>query len=312
VTDAMETLDQTARSAAAAILTRLPWFRGKGRIAAAINKQFPAMQSNALARARMQLGYEMTVDLRAQTEFLAYYTGEYDTDNIRSVLRLVEPHWTILDVGANIGFWSVPLARALNESGRLHSFEPVSSNFRLLSANVKENCLTPVVHTHQLGLSDRSGTVEISLREDFVGGSETGNAAIVIDDDDSRFQCVQVKIQPLDALSDSLALDRLDFIKIDIEGHEHKFLTGAARTIARFRPILFMEINDQYYERQGLDPTALFQDWLLEHSYASAFRRTDRWRLDDLSNRRRSLSDVFFFPKESAHESIACLEEQSR
>ena len=35
------------------------------------------MQSNALARARMQLGYEMMVDLRAQTEFLAYYTGEY-------------------------------------------------------------------------------------------------------------------------------------------------------------------------------------------------------------------------------------------
>jgi FkbM family methyltransferase len=305
----METLDQTARTAAAAILTRLPWFRGKGRIAAAINKQFPAMDSNAIAHARMQLGYEMMVDLRAQTEFLAYYTGEYDTHNIRSVLRLIEPHWTILDVGANIGFWSVPLARALNESGRLHSFEPVPSNFRFLTANVKANCLAPIVHVHQLGLSDRSGTVKISLREDFVGGSETGNAAIVIDDDDSRFQCVQVEIQTLDALFDSLAIDRLDFMKVDIEGHEHKFLTGAAQTIARFRPILLMEINDRYYERQGLDPTALFQDWLLEHFYASAFRRNNRWRLDDLSNRRQGLSDVFFFPRESAHESIVRLEE---
>jgi hypothetical protein len=107
----MEKLDQTERSAAAAILTRLPWFRGKGRIAA-INRQFPAIPSNAIARARMRLGYKMMVDLRAEIEFLAYYTGEYDTRNIRSVLRLVEPDWTILDVGANIGFWSVPLAHA--------------------------------------------------------------------------------------------------------------------------------------------------------------------------------------------------------
>src|SRR3984957_20037157 len=120
----METLDQTARSAAAAILTRLPWFRGKGRIAAAINKQFPAMRSNAIARARMQLGYEMMVDLRAQTEFLAYYTGEYDTRTISNVLRLVEPQWVVLDVGANIGFWTIPLAKTLKGFGSLHCFEP--------------------------------------------------------------------------------------------------------------------------------------------------------------------------------------------
>jgi FkbM family methyltransferase len=303
----METLDQTARSAAAAILTRLPWFRGKGRIAAAINRQFPAGPSNAIARARMRLGYEMVVDLRAQTEFLAYYTGEYDTRNIRSVLRLIEPHWVILDVGANIGFWSVPLARALKESGRLHCFEPVPSNFRLLTANVEGNCVAATVHVHQLGLSDRSGTVQISLREDFAGGSETGNAAIVIDGDDSRFQCVRVEVRSLDDLFDSLALNRLDFMKLDIEGHEHKFLAGAAQTIARFRPILLMEINDHYYERQGLDPTALFQDWLLGHSYVAAFRGANRWRLDDLSNRKLGINDVFFFPRENAHESMARL-----
>jgi FkbM family methyltransferase len=256
----------------------------------------------------MRLGYEMMVDLRAETEFLAYYTGEYDTRNIRSALRLVQPHWTILDVGANIGFWSVPLAHALKQSGRLHCFEPVPSNFRLLTANVKRNCVAATVDVHQLGLSDRSGNVQISLREDFAGGSDTGNAAIVIDGNDSRFQCVQAEVRPLDALFDSLSLNRLDFVKVDIEGHEHKFLVGAAQAIARFRPILFMEINDQYYERQGLDPTALFQDWLLEHTYVAALRRANRWRLGDLSERGMGLSDVFFLPRENAHESIARLE----
>lgn len=303
----MERLDQIARSTVAAVLTRVPWFRGKGRIAAAINRQFPATPSNAIARARMRLGYEMVIDLRAQTQFLAYYTGEYDTRNIRSVLRLVESHWIILDVGANIGFWSVPLARVLKESGRLHCFEPVPCNFRLLTANLERNCVPATAHVHQVGLSDPSGKVQIGLREDFAGGSETGNAAIVIDGDDSRFQCVEVDVRPLDDVFDSLALDRLDFIKVDIEGHEHKFLTGAARTIARFRPILLMELNDHYYERQGLDPTSLFQDWLAGHSYVAAFHKANRWRLGDLSNRRGGINDVFLFPREKAHEFVARL-----
>jgi FkbM family methyltransferase len=256
----------------------------------------------------MRLGYEMLVDLRSETEFLAYYTGEYDTQTIRRVLRLVQPHWVILDVGANIGFWTVPLACALKQSGRIHSFEPVPPNFRRLNANVERNRVGATVHTHQMGLSDRIGTVQISLREDFAAGSVTGNAAIVIDGDDSRFQCVPIEVRTLDDLFGSLALERLDFIKVDIEGHEHRFLAGAYQTIARFRPILFMEINDAYHERQGLDATALFQDWLLRQSYVTAICSANRWRLDELSNRSHGIDDVFLLPKEKAHETIVRLQ----
>ena len=304
----MESLNQTARSVTAGILTRIPWFRGKGRIAAAINKRFPPTSSGAVARARMRLGYEMTVDLRAQTEFLAYYTGEYDTRTISNVLRLVEPQWVVLDVGANIGFWTIPLAKTLKGFGSLHCFEPVPSNFRLLGVNVERNGVAETVHMHQLGLSDRSGTVQISLREDFEEGSETGNAAIVIDRDDSRFQCVQIEVRPLDELFDSLGLKRLDFVKVDIEGHEDRFLSGAAQVIDRFRPILFMEINDRYYERRGLDPTTLFENWLREHSYLAVVREMNQWRLDDLRNRRGKLNDVFFLPSETARKSMERLE----
>ncbi len=304
----MESLDQTTRSVTAGILRRIPWFRGKGRIAGAINSRFPPVPSRAVARARMRLGYEMMVDLRAQTEFLAYYTGEYDTRTIRSVLRLIEPRWGLLDVGANIGFWTVPLARVLEGTGSLHCFEPVPSNFRLLRANVERNGVGAVVHLHQVGLSDRSDQVLISLREDFAAGSETGNAAIVIDGDDSLFQCLQIEVRPLDELFDSLALTRLDFIKVDIEGHEDRFLAGAAKVIARFRPVLFMEINNRYYERRSLDPTKLFEDWLREHSYVAAVRGTNHWRLDDLRNRSGELNDVFFFPSESACKSMERLE----
>jgi FkbM family methyltransferase len=303
----MEVFDQMVRSKTAAVLTRLPWFRGKGRIAAAINRRFPSVPSNAIAVARMRLGYEMAVDLRSQTEFLAYYTGEYDTQTIRGILRLVEPDWVIFDVGANIGFWTIPLACAIIESGSVHCFEPIPSNFRRLTVNIERNHVAAVVRAHNFGLSDRNRTAQISLREDFVKGAETGNAAIVIDDDDSRFQCVQIDVRTLDDLFGSLDVERLDFMKIDIEGHEQKFLTGAAQTIARFRPIIFTEINDPYYERQGLDATVLFQNWLAGHSYVVAFRRTNRWELGDIASRSKGLSDVFFLPAEKARETIARL-----
>jgi hypothetical protein len=48
----------------------------------------------------------MLIDLRSETEAAAYYTGDYETGLIEAVLKLMRSDWTVLDVGANVGFWS--------------------------------------------------------------------------------------------------------------------------------------------------------------------------------------------------------------
>ncbi len=305
----MDRLYALIRAAVALLLRNLPRVRGRGRMAIIVNHTFPIAPSHAKVWAPMRLRYSMLVDLRSTTEFLAYYLGEYDFDCIKSLQRLFRPDWTLLDVGANIGFYAIPMASAVPR-GRLHAFEPVASNFLRLKQNVRRNGLDHVVELHQIGLSDQNAVLRISLREDFAGGAETGNASIVIDQDDSRFECVDIEVARLDDIFPSLAIDRLDFVKVDIEGHEDKFLIGARGTIERFRPIIFLEINDEIYERRGLDATAVFERWQSEAAYKSAFQVSPHeWRLLPIRERKGRVENVMFLPSEIAESVIDRLRE---
>jgi FkbM family methyltransferase len=257
------------------------------------------------------MGYEMLLDLRSSTESLAYYTGDYETAAIRSVLRLMSPNWVVLDVGANIGFWTVPLAKVLKGRGCLHAFEPVPANFARLVQNVEKNGLSQVARAHPFGLSDRNGVLQISLREEFAQGAGTGNAAIVIDSEDLRFACLNIRIYPLDDIFESLKAPRVDFIKVDIEGHEDKFLAGGAEVIRRFRPIIYIEINEDYYQRRGLDATALFENWLHSFSYSVGLTTRQGWRLGGIRERSQLTEEVFFFPSEVAEYSVNRLSAKS-
>ena len=256
----------------------------------------------------MRLGHRMIVDLRAYTEYASFYTHDFDTEEIRSVLRMFTPEWVILDVGANVGFWTIPMAKALGAGGTVHAFEPVASNNLRLRENVRLNGLEQTVVVHELGLSDRRASLPISLREDFANGSGTGNAAIVIDDSDGRFQCGMVEVDTLDEIFPSLNLKRLDFIKVDIEGHEDKFLRGAASTIGQFRPILHMEINEPYYNRRGLDATTVFGEWAASANYAYALRTTKGWRLRDVRQRKPVIDNVLALPAERASQVLEQME----
>ena len=300
----MNHLNQIVQTSVSFALRHTPEMPGRGRIARVVNKYFP-LPASCVTSVRMRLGHEMLVDLRSATEFAAYYTGDYDTAAIRSVMRLLNPDSIVFDVGANIGFWSVPLARGLTQGGRLHCFEPVPGNFERLTENVRQNSLDRVVRVHQLGLSNRNSSAQISLRDGF--GTQTGNAAIVIEEEDLKFVCVEIVLCALDVIFDSLGEERIDFIKADIEGHEDRFLSGASNVIRRFRPILYLEINEPYYHRRGLNPTDIFERWLNANSYQPALRSKTGWQLESIRKRRAVIDNAFFFPQEIAISSIAKL-----
>jgi len=292
-------INHSVRAWAALALRHTPELRGRWHVAGAVNKYFaPVSQPFCTAWTRMRLGHEMLVDLRSDTEFRSYYLGDFDTQVIRCALRLLRPDSSVLDVGANIGFWSIPLAGHLKGQGCLHAFEPVPANCRRLAENVRRNVLEGTVQIHQSGLSDQNRSLQISLREDFANGAETGNAAIVIDSEDLQFKSTEIQVNRLDDVSGSLGIDRIDFIKADIEGHEHRFLAGAVNIVHRFRPILYVEINRVHYRRQGLDAAAIFEEWLKANSYDSALHRKGRWSLDTVRNC-GELDNAFFFPAEA-------------
>ena len=85
--------------------------------------------------------------------------------------------------------------------------------------------------------------MQISGPADFANGAQTGNAAIGFDSKDLLFKCTEIQVNQLDHIFDSLGVNCIEFIKVNIEGHEERFLAGALNIIHRFRPTLYVEIN---------------------------------------------------------------------
>ena len=234
-----------------------PAFRGLGRCYRLLNDWLLRWGAEPVASVGMKDGTNMMVDLRTQTDIDAYYRGEYDRLLINGVRQILDLDSTFLDVGANIGYYTVSIGKFIrdsNRAGRVVAFEPYHGNYCRLLENIQRNNLESVCHANPVGLSNRSGESRITLREDFSRGSGTGNAAIPTSEQfDQGFSKVPITLVTLDSIwiSQQGLQGIIDMIKLDIEGHEGFFLQGARNTIENHRPTLLMEVNKPYYIARG-------------------------------------------------------------
>jgi FkbM family methyltransferase len=143
----------------------------------------------------------------------------------------------ILDVGANIGnhslFWASGIAGA--PAKRIHAFEPVPATYQMLLRNITINDFGDVIIPHNIGLGDesRNGVIERSPSENIGGASiqeYAGGCGI------NRFV---FRIERLDDID--LGEDRIDFVKIDVEGFELKTLSGMKNTLIKHHPVVWVE-----------------------------------------------------------------------
>lgn len=186
----------------AKIIRHSPPFKGLGRIARAYNNKIISVLSEPIVQSKMKDGTTIIVDLRSHTESDAYYRGEYDRDLLSTIFSIIDPNAVFLDVGANIGFYTIALSnffRKHNTSGYVISFEPLSSNYVRLAANIKNNSLENWCSIYNIGLSSISKTENLILREDFLRGSMTGNASVETNENfDRGFIKIPIKLDRLD------------------------------------------------------------------------------------------------------------------
>jgi len=160
--------------------------------------------------------------------------GEWCEPEIDLLLQCIAPGDLIVDVGANIGTHTVPLAKRVGMGGFVHAFEPQRTAYLNLSANVFLNGLLNV-SCHHAAAGRRQETIRLPLLDP---NSEQNFGAMSI----RGFE----EGEPVDIVTiDSLGLDGCALIKIDVEGMEVDVLTGAEQTINRFRPLLFVENNSR-------------------------------------------------------------------
>ncbi|MGE0658318.1 MAG: FkbM family methyltransferase [Reyranellaceae bacterium] len=159
--------------------------------------------------------------------------GEMGEQEVRALCSLVRPGDVVLEVGANIGTNVVPLARRVGKDGAVVAFEPQRRVHQMLCANVALNGLPNV-----LALWAAAGAAEGSIRApaiDYETRGNFGGVALSAEGDGERVPVMTI---------DGLELQSCRLMKIDVEGMEIDVLRGAARTIARLQPRLYVE-NDR-------------------------------------------------------------------
>ena len=164
-------------------------------------------------------------------------SGRLDHDNyaLPIILEHINPGNTVVDAGAFIGDHTIAYCNAVGPTGEVYAFEPNTKAYECLEYNCK------TAKTYNLGLSNKAETVYYS--ED----KNAGAGRILRDVTTST----QIKTITLD----SLKLKALDFLKIDVEGYEVGVLEGAALTITKYRPKMWIEINAGALAQQGKTAT---------------------------------------------------------
>jgi FkbM family methyltransferase len=165
--------------------------------------------------------------------------GEWCEAELTVLGQVVRSGDVVLDVGANIGTHTVFFSKQVSDPGVVYAFEPQRLTFQNLCANCTLNALSNVL-TRQVAVGDDKKTIRIPV---FNPEREMNFGAIAMKEDEAGEPVEVIRI-------DDLSLRRCNLIKIDVEGMEPAVLKGAAETIQRLRPVLFVENNTREHSAE--------------------------------------------------------------
>ena len=149
-------------------------------------------------------------------------TREPDLAIVRKLVRIGD---RAVDVGANVGLYTVTLSRLVGSSGKVYSYEPVPETYKTLTSVVRKLSLGNV-ETRGCALSDSvgQGSMEVPLYDE---GGENLYQARLVSGSTAQHRTCSVEVCTLDSLLGTSDIDKIDFMKIDVEGHELQVIHGA-------------------------------------------------------------------------------------
>ena len=226
-------------------LTRTwPGLPGRWRLVDWLKRHESLVATCGAATIRVGSGYRMHVNPADFTERPIWINGfdprDQQTLFFRQALR---PGDCVLDIGANVGYYSLLAASLVGPRGAVHAFEPSATVLESLRRNVALNPQAAVT-IHPLALSDRVQSAPFYI------ASERHTGLSSLRDLGAKTQRVaDVSTAPLDELREKLPPVRL--VKLDVEGAEWRVLQGARELLARDRPDLLLELTDAFLRELG-------------------------------------------------------------
>jgi FkbM family methyltransferase len=269
----------------ASLVRALPMPGGtKVQVADMVSRRIESSRSSQ-AETRMSEGFRMSLNLAAVTERNMYYAGIYEPWLTFAFKQIIRPGDTVIDAGANIGFFSLLAAKCVGKTGAVHAFEPIPATFARLSENIGLNTYTNIT-LNRMALASQAGELEFEVPQE-IGTNLTLDrlATSVITGQGQR---VRVQASTLDEYVAKAGIGPIKFAKFDIEGGEVSAVKGMQAILSAHQiAYLICEVNVPLLEHQGLPPSAL-RDAFAAHGYEAHY-------FDRIRGRRRPVH-VNFIP----------------
>jgi FkbM family methyltransferase len=188
---------------------------------------------------RLKSGRRMYVDLRSGVSRGIFAKGEFDPKVFEPLRGALKPGGTFLDVGANVGFYSMLALDAVGPGGEVHAFEMDERPRRCLRKTIARERI-PNLFLHEFAVGGRDGDIGVAMHED------SGNSGIV-ETGGQR----QIAMRKLDTWRLESGTRNIQAIKMDIEGAELPALQGAEQLLRAERPLLVCEADEELPKRFG-------------------------------------------------------------
>jgi len=257
-TAATEMLSRWAIELGALFLRRSPSERGRYRIASALLPRLRQIGPRMGARiVRTRYGFRFRTDLADWLGQYVYLTGVYEPPTAALFAEFIKKGDTVLDIGANAGFFTLLSASLAGQTGRVVAFEPIPSVRDGLLANIGLNAFRNIEVVGK-AVADKPAT--LTIYEGPAGHKGISSLRPL----DSASRALTIDALALDEITDQLG--RVSLIKIDVEGAEMLALLGMQRLVERDRPSFIVEFTDAYLKGLGHSAPQM-AEWFVSRGY---------------------------------------------
>jgi FkbM family methyltransferase len=224
------------------------------------------VRPTAPAWVQVEPGVTMLLDPEDYVSREILRTGAWERPSWDAMRLHLSNGSVFVDVGAHIGYYSLKAAAVVGSAGRVVAVEPNPPTVRELDDNIRASGATAVISVQPVACSDAETTVDLYAAPRV----NTGQASLSKANASQGGEVVadyRVRARPLDDIVRETGVSRVDVVKIDVEGAEMLVLKGSVATLARFHPVLMVELIDPQLRAMGSSKAEVV-GWLLDHGYS--------------------------------------------
>lgn len=234
-------------------------------------------------------GVTYDLDLSQGIDLAIYLGNMFERETQNALRKWVRPGSTVLDVGANIGAHSLPLAQLVGPSGRVLSFEPTDYAYRKLRRNLDLNPeLTARITTFHCFLA---GQDDVSVPDSIYSSWPlTEQDDLHAKHQGQAMPTNKARARSIDGVLAEMGNPAVQLVKLDVDGFETEVLRGATELLRDSRPVFLMELSPYVLDERGSSLEELLACFA-PHNYRFYHERSERELSLEPSDLRRLVGD---------------------